>query len=252
MSFRLVACLVLHIVVSSDATAQAILRGVVRDTSGRALAGAQVLLDGSKYQARTDSGGGYSISADPGSHTVLFRQLGYEPQEKRTRLVRGEVVVVNATLVRSEAPELDTVTVRGARPRGVGREAFEERRALGLGKFVDSAQIRKWESRRTSEVLRELGVRMWATKGAIQQEYAANPIKLNNQGQPSCFMTVILDGTTIYRSGSNMPPPDFRREFQLMSLESIEVYRGGAQVPQEFSGRGVDCGVIVLWTRRGK
>jgi hypothetical protein len=252
MTFRLVACLTLHVVLSADATAQAVLRGIVRDTAGRPLSGAQVMLEGSRFQARTDSSGSYSISADPGSHTVLFRHLGYEPQEKRTRLVRGEVVVVNATLVRGDAPELDTVNVRGARPRGVGREAFGERRALGLGKFVDSAQIRKWESRRTSEVLRELGVRMWTVKGPYQEELAANPIKLNQEGQPSCFMTVILDGTTIYRSGSRTPPPDFRREFQLMSLEAIEVYRTAAQVPQEFAGRGVDCGVIVLWTRRGK
>jgi hypothetical protein len=252
MPFRLVACLALHLFLSADATAQAILRGVVRDSSGRPLAGAQVTLDGAKFQARTDSTGGYSISADPGSHVVLFRQLGYEPQEKRARLVRGEVVVVNATLVRSAAPELDTVTVRGARPRGVGREAFGERRALGLGKFADSAQIRKSESRRTSEVLRNLGVRIWTFKSPYQEEYASSPTKLTMGGQPSCFMTVILDGTTIWRTGSSAPPPDFRREFPLMSLEAIEVYSNSAKVPMEFSGYDADCGVIVLWTRRGK
>lgn len=82
--------------------------------------------------------------------------------------------------------------------------------------------------------------------------YAVSPTKSNMDGTPSCYMSVFLDGVAFYRTGSNMPPPDMSREFMIMNLEAIEVYRGSAQIPMEFSGRGSDCGVIVLWTRRGK
>jgi hypothetical protein len=32
---------------------------------------------------------------------------------------------------------------------------------------------------------------------------------------------------------------------------AMEVFRGAAEVPPEFSGPNAGCGVIVLWTRRG-
>jgi hypothetical protein len=39
-------------------------------------------------------------------------------------------------------------------------------------------------------------------------------------------------------------------EFTALDLEVIEVYRSAAEVPGEFSG-DANCGVLVLWTRRG-
>jgi len=37
-------------------------------------------------------------------------------------------------------------------------------------------------------------------------------------------------------------------------IEAIEVYRSGAQVPAQFGGMGpfTRCGVVVVWTRRGR
>ncbi|HJR36556.1 MAG TPA: hypothetical protein VJ817_16485, partial [Gemmatimonadales bacterium] len=37
------------------------------------------------------------------------------------------------------------VTVSPDRPRGLGLEAFEERRRLGFGRFIDSATLRRNE-----------------------------------------------------------------------------------------------------------
>jgi hypothetical protein len=70
-------------------------------------------------------------------------------------------------------------------------------------------------------------------------------------GSPGCWTTVILDGLTIYRSRSSMRPPDFRRDFPVMSLDGIEYYPRASTTPMEFANRGTDCGVLVLWTRRG-
>jgi hypothetical protein len=35
-------------------------------------------------------------------------------------------------------------------------------------------------------------------------------------------------------------------------MEAIEVYRSASEVPIEFGGNSASCGVIVLWTTRGK
>lgn len=68
----------------------------------------------------------------------------------------------------------------------------------------------------------------------------------------NCFVAVMLDGVWVFRSMRGEEPPDLRRDFQVMDMEGIEYYRGGAPLPTEFSMRHADCGVLVLWTRRGQ
>jgi len=64
-------------------------------------------------------------------------------------------------------------------------------------------------------------------------------------------MSVMLDGTWLYVSGSTMKVPDFSRDINIAELDLVEVYRSAAETPGEFSGASAACGVIVLWSRRG-
>jgi hypothetical protein len=36
------------------------------------------------------------------------------------------------------------------------------------------------------------------------------------------------------------------------AIQGVEIYRGAAEVPGEFSGTDASCGVIVIWTKRGR
>ena len=74
--------------------------------------------------------------------------LGYQPVRQRVRLGTGDTLTFNPTLAIGDAQQLAAVDVRGRTPRGVGREAFEERRALGLGKFIDDTVLIKITGRR--------------------------------------------------------------------------------------------------------
>jgi len=91
-----------------------------------------------------------------------------------------------------------------------------------------------------------------------------------------CEPRVFLDGLVVIRGGSRptarQPGGDPASEledlfedprFGAMALddlispnviEAIEVYRSASQVPAEFGGSGVftRCGVVVIWTRRGR
>ncbi len=66
-----------------------------------------------------------------------------------------------------------------------------------------------------------------------------------------CWSSVFLDGMILYRSWSNAPPPDWSKDFYVNELDAIEVYRSAAELPSEFGGTVGECGVIVLWSRRG-
>jgi hypothetical protein len=56
-----------------------------------------------------------------------------------------------------------------------------------------------------------------------------------------------------YLDGVYTPTEDGRisDRVRLEDVEAVEVYRGPSELPPEFRRPGADCGVIVVWTRRG-
>lgn len=242
-------------------TAQAVMMGrVIEDSTRRPLAGVEVILEGTKKQTTTDGAGRFLLNDLPtGNKVVLFRFVGYRPQRVRVILNQTDTTRVEAVLV-SDRVRLEPIVVTGApdRPRGLGREAFEERRRLGFGKFMDTTELRHRGYARMSDVLASMGVHMIQyqddyNRGRLEMRAAST----RRLGQVPCWMGVILDGVTLYKAVStgtvsNFPPPDFRRDFQVDYIEAIEVYRSASEVPIEFGGNSASCGVIVLWTTRGK
>ena len=242
--------------------AQGTVSGTVReDGSNRPLAGVEVLLEGSKKITQTNEAGQFTLSDLPtGNKVVLFRSIGFRPSRVRVILRKGETVTADAVLV-SETVRLEGIVVTGRpdAPRGIGgRESFEERRRLGFGKFMDSIDLRRHNNARVSDLLTRMGVSVYEVRGERGLELlAASSRRTGHSTDVPCYMTVIYDGVTLYRAVSTggiprEPPPDFRKEFMTSNIESIEVYRGAGEVPLEFGGPAASCGVIVLWSKRGR
>ena len=271
MLFRRTALAAACLVVSSEPLLAQSIAGTVRqDSTARPMAGVEVLLEGSERKTTTDAAGRFVLgSLARGSAVVLFRSVGYRPVRVSVQLVSADTVQVNAVMVREGTQQLDPVEVKAvpAAPRGLGREAFEERRKLGFGRFIDSAELRRSEMRRTSDLLRAIpGLRIVrfrecegpnSTRCSPPEDRAASgrgggTSMIPRQNQEYCWMSVLLDGVPVYQSGSSRPPPDFSRDFRPSELESIEVYRSSAEVPSEYGGASAACGVILLWSKRGK
>lgn len=249
-------------------TAQAVMLGtVIEDSTRRPLAGVEVILEGTKKQTTTDGSGRFLLNDLPtGNKVVFFRSVGYRPQRVRVMLNKTDTTRVEAVLV-SDRVRLEPIVVTGspARPRGLGREAFEERRRLGFGKFMDSTELRHRGYARMADVLSSMGVYMIQyqdkvdeiSRGALEMRAASTRRSgLDVSGPSPCWMGVILDGITLYKgmatgTAARYPPPDFRKDFSVDNIEAIEVYRSAAEVPMEFGGSSASCGVIVLWTTRG-
>jgi len=250
---------VIFLLGAAPLAAQVTVTGVVReDGTRRPLAAVEVLIEGTGRADTTDNAGRYRLDAPAGTRVALFRIIGYRPVRLRLVLTRGDTVTADAELVREQAQQLEPIetTARPSAPRGIGVEAFEERRRLGFGKFIDSTDLRRWEGRRLTDVLRGIaGMRLIPYVEDPKQpwifEWRAVGRGTTSIGGGPCWMSVVLDGAPIYRSGSSSRPPDFHREFvQVSSLQAVEVYRSAAEVPQEFGGPSEQCGLLVLWTRR--
>jgi hypothetical protein len=240
--------------------AQASLSGIVRDDStARPLAGVEILIQTTSHRGVTNPSGRYELTGLPaGVYQVIFRQVGYLPVRMDVLLRDGESTRANAVLVPSSVV-LDPIEVIGEtpRPRGNMLDAFEERRAMGFGEFIDSETLRRSEHLKLPDVLRR--------HSRIELRYICfdelrSPIALcrdekgwmpYNHGRIStggryCEMHVMLDGHLITRNG----PVDLARFFPINELEAVEVYRSMAQVPVQFADPDTRCGIVVAWTRR--
>lgn len=252
-SSRLVA--VLQFCFTATLNAQAVVTGTVRsDSTGTPLASVDVLVEGTPLRGVSDLNGRYRIELAPGNHVLLFRRVGYRPIRQALRAASGDTVWVNPLLIPSavELPPLE-VNVEEKRPRGSGLEAFEERRKLRFGKFIDSGMLREMDNRKVGDVLaRYTTVRLIRRADRV---YAHSSRQVGpNHG--NCWMQVIVDGMAVYKPEDqfpprSLPPPDFSREYVVSEIEAMEVYASAAGTPAEFNSTSAACGTIVIWTRRG-
>jgi hypothetical protein len=253
------------VLVAPVAGAQATLTGVVRDSSGRPLARAEVMIEARRKRAVTDEEGRYRIPDVPtGASLVQARALGYQSVASVVTLSPNETRQTDFVLTRV-ATQLDTVQVKD-RMRGVGSglAAFEERRRLGVGKFFDSLDLKRYEDRQVVDVFREIpGVKIGPTalcdRRGMPRGCDTNPRKrvlLNIRGGSSgCPMGIVLDGATLYRAEAGGGDIDWPRtidvnDLPVRHLVAVEVYRSASEAPIEYGGPSANCGVIVMWTRR--
>jgi hypothetical protein len=242
--------------------AQAMLRGqVVHDSSNRPIAGVEVAIEGKKGGAVTDAEGRYVLGElRPGAAVVRFRAVGYQPVRMRVNLLKGDTAALNARLL-PEGVKLAAleVTARPTGPRGGGVETFEERRKLGLGRFIDSTLLRRSENRRLADLLAAHGgvkvvipppcVGRNTTNCSVDRK-ARLAINARLQLLDHCFMAIVVDGAMLHRGG-DMPWENALdlNSFSIDQLQAIEVYASAGEVPIEYGGASATCGAILLWTR---
>jgi hypothetical protein len=170
--------------------------------------------------------------------------------------------------------ELPTVAVREtSRPIPRGKLAgFEERKALGIGHFVDRELLAKDENRRLGDVLasnvpgltihRGSGMKSWAASGratsggkcAFCQPSRANLDRADRAaGAPAaCYMDIYLDGALVFNSAATQVPLFNLNSLHPNEIDAVEVYTSTAQIPAQYNRTAGGCGVMLIWTRDGK
>lgn len=242
--------------------AQALRGVVVEEGTNRPIAGATVLLERTNHETLTDEEGRFFLAGLPsGSRLLLIRSIGHVPLRMPVTLSRRDTASVTVTLS-AAAVQLDSVLVEERTPPADPRmAAFEARREMGFGSHFDSEFLRRRDGQRLSEMLRQAdGLRIVPFRERrpdgrvvpLTQMRAATARRQGLDDTP-CYMSVYVDGMPVYRNEGGRSfgdPPDFSRDFQITNFDAIEVYASGAIVPVEFGGRGAECGIILLWSRR--
>jgi hypothetical protein len=230
------ACLI-GIAAGSAASAQnsptAIAVTTINADSKSVVGAVEINVDG--RNATTDTSGQVVISGlVPGRHHVQARHLGFQPVSAYVECTEGETLRVRL-MMRQSGPMLDTqhVVARGA---SVGLREFEERRALGEGRFLTREEIDKFAGR---ELATQLAVRLPETRVQVGRTGGRYLMSLRTLGGAAgCVSRVFLDGLRHDPDLTTIRPE---------SLAGVEFYQG-TNIPAEFRA-GAPCGVLVLWSR---
>ena len=207
--------------------------GTVR-SGGAPLQNARAVLDTAR-ELRTDSAGRFQFrDVAAGRHTLSVLALGMTPYSVNLIVPAGDTLDFEVVLVKSVV--LDSVIVEGSTVRQGFARAYEDRKRVGLGKYMDSLEVRKFGVIRQA-LLFIPGVRC---------EKACENVMFRNSMGALCLPNVWIDNQNwgIDQGVIRTTRPD--------DIMGIEVYTREALMPDEFKQRGLDrgCGALVIWTRR--
>lgn len=233
---------------SDESRASARLTGRVTGRAGTPIVGARVALRGWESAARTDSSGRFVFAQVPGGSTTLdVTGPGIEPVRQPIDLRTGDGAQNTITIVAMPAAQtLAPVTVVDRRAEVLIRSGFEQRRQVGMGRFVDEAMLQKMPMISTTSVLAQY-------PGMITRQGARGTrLFMRDQTGRVCAPTVWVDGTQ-YRAGAEHEG-EAAVDIDLLAdpsrIAGIEIYRRVNQAPLQFAGTtAASCGIIVIWRK---
>jgi hypothetical protein len=206
--------------------------GVVR-TASAVVADARAVLDVTR-EVRTDSAGRFRFTeVAEGRHTLRVLAVGITPYEVNL-IVRARDTLAFEVLV-ERVVTLDSVLVEGSTVRQGFVRAYEDRKRVALGKFMDSAEVRKFGS--VPQALLFIP--------GVRRGIARDSVYFTEKGTP-CLPNIWIDNQnwgTDQGVLKTMRPDD---------VMAVEVHARSILIPEEFTQRGRDrgCGALVIWTRR--
>ena len=221
--------------------------GIVTDSSGNPLDGAEVVLLEQQRGVRTAANGLFRLERVPVGHNVVYvRRLAFREVTAFVTVSAGDTADVAVELEMIAHPLAPVIVAASRRLAVSGRMAdFERRRRMGIGKFLDRKQIEDINSLYMSDVLRRVpGLRLMLNDKGKWVVRMARAVGLNNS---TCQPQFYLDGM-LY------PVVDVLGIDAIFAtdLEAVEVFRGPSEVPPQYGGANAACGVILVWTRVGQ
>jgi len=223
------------------------LAGVVRDSVGRPVIAASVLVDGSAVAVVTDDSGRFDVRRLPaGPNGFTITKIGYAPLSFEVSLPADSVVVLSVSM--RSVQVLNTVNVSAERTNMyLARTGFTERQRLGLGSFLTPQHIDSVAMSVITPAALLRGVR------GIDVVCPRDICKVVAHSPPGCLWLYIdgvphgterIDDFAISPSG----------------IAAIEVYDRPSLVPMDFQGQlpikqgrsmsmASGCGALAIWTK---
>ena len=214
--------------------------GRVLTDSGVAITGAEVALPALQRTQRTNEKGEFAFSSVPaGKHVVGVRMLGFVPKVDTLEVADAGEVRLDFRLAKIDAtlPEVSVTTSLLDRKLA----EFHERRRIGIGRFLDSAEFANARGTRTSDRLKKLPGLMIGGERFLSDAYVLSTRGGSGFQRSACRAAIWLDGIRLNNFSVNQLDPNM--------IAAVEWYAGPGSVPAKFNVTSAVCGVLVIWTR---
>ena len=215
--------------------------GLVKDSLGHAVPGAEVRTRGNVVVAFSDDSGRFHVAQMPvGARGVFVRRLGFAPARAPITRSPGTTDSVRVTLraIAQSLPEITIEEQHDSLSKKVLAE-FWARRARGFGKFLTRDEIEQKGASRFVDVVRTV------PSVTIQNSRGRPDIRFRGAGYGAMFRDCPpqywLDGIPLERGVAD--------EFSPENVEAIELYASPATTPPQFNTRSATCGTVVVWSR---
>jgi len=207
----------------------AVLSGIVLDSAGVTVAGAELHVRGTASVERTGATGRFALRGLPaGTQMLEVRRVGYEATELPVELRDGATTTRDVRL-RKVIVTLDSLRIVARRTH---YPEFQKRREhdFGGGIFIGPEEMPQQHVVFTSDIVQKVpGFRVVDT--------GAMATVMDGRRASGCRTNIVIDG--LERQSIN--------DVQPSEIGAIEFYRSGTIAPW-FYDRG--CGAIVIWTKR--
>jgi hypothetical protein len=239
---RLRSAFIVSLIATSSLGAQAprALVGLVRDSAGHGIPGAEVRARGNVVVAITNDSGRFHVAQMPvGARGVFVRRLGFAPQRAPIQAsAAGSIdsVDVVLTAVVHTLAAIEAQDPHDSLSRKVLAD-FWQRRSRGFGKFVTRDEIERKGASRFVDVVRSVSsVSIMNYGGRSEIRFRGAAI-----GSANCPPQYWIDGIPLDRGSADEIYPE--------NVEAIELYASPATTPPQFNTRSATCGTVVVWSR---
>ena len=238
----------------SAQTDGAVVTGVVRDTSGRPITGAEVFVGRTDKPVTTNDLGQFRfLNAPAGAQWVSARRIGYAPVRRSVRISRNQPEEIELTMepLPVMLPELKVVERSGMRARRL-EDFWQRTRSAYGGRFITGEDLERRNPVTLVQMVRpylpyaaltgvERDMRDFGPMNGIQQSAAFGGARSGARCAPS----IAFDGGI----GSDAWTVE---DIPVSLVEAVEVYRPRwTEIPVEYSfdARAARCGLVIIWTK---
>ncbi len=196
------------------------LNGYVKDAKSKeTLIGASVIVEGTKFGAKTNKNGYYTISNIPdGEFTISVSYIGYEKLQLKMKFVKGAAIRKDF-LIKSGGVVTEGISVSAERE--------VEKRQISISKVnIPVEQIKEIRIGGESDVFRTLQY----LPGVLTSSQVSSGLYIRG-GSPDQNL-VLLDGSTVYNPTHLF---GFISSFNTDAIKDVELVKGGFDA--EYGGR---------------
>ncbi len=234
---------------------QGTVAGQVTDKSNQQpISGAQVLINGTSFQARTSREGRYSITnVPPGKYQVQVRLIGYATATQPVTVAGGETATLDFALTAAAVP-LDAVVVSATGAEQLKRELGNNVGTIDAAKITQEAAPSNASDLLNSRIPGVEVMQSGGTTGTGSRIRIRGATSLSLRNEPIIVVDgVRVDNTPQAGSLENFTggqAPSRLNDLNPDDIESIEVVKG----PSASALYGTDAanGVIQIRTKQGR